>query len=409
LLAEKIDDSLFFQTMHKLLKVGYIYRGSLTKQIKGVPQGSILSPILSNIYLNKFDEQMSFVKTKLDKGDSRRRKLNPIYIKAVKNKDYKLISKTNPYLNNDNEWRRIWYVRYADDFLVGIIGSKNDADIVKNVISLILKNIKLELNEEKTIITHATTKKAYFLGYYIGITSNKRKQIIRVKRQNKSFFMRINTRPQLLAPVPRLIKKLKENGFAKQKNKTIIGTAKNLYILYDLNTIINTYKVLWLGILNYYNLANNISNLHSVHFILWTSCALTIAKKMKLRTISKVIDKYGKNLRVDKGLEFPLKFNLKRNKGIYNKYKPVENIDLWLERYFKRYKRTNTLLNKHCVICDSTENISIHHVNKLSNVKRKDLWGILHSAHKRKQIPVCSDCHYKIHKGLYDGINLNKF
>jgi len=130
---------------------------------------------------------------------------------------------------------------------------------------------------------------------------------------------------------------------------------------------------------------------------------------MKLRTISKVIDKYGKNLKVAKGFEFPLKLSFKRNNKIYNNYKPEENIDLWLERYLKRYKRTNTLLNKSCVICDSTENISIHHINKLSNIKKKDLWSILHSAHKRKQIPVCSDCHYKIHKGLYNGINLKKF
>jgi len=92
---------------------------------------------------------------------------------------------------------------------------------------------------------------------------------------------------------------------------------------------------------------------------------------MKLRTISKVIDKYGKNLKVAKGFEFPLKLSFKRNNKIYNNYKPEENIDLWLERYLKRYKRTNTLLNKSCVICDSTENISIHHINKLSNIKKK--------------------------------------
>jgi len=408
-LAERIDDSLFFQTMHKLLKAGYIYRGSITKQIKGVPQGSILSPLLSNIYLNKLDLIMSDIKMLFDTDNSRKRKINPIYVKAIKEKNYNLIYNTSPYLNKDENSKRIWYVRYADDFLIGIIGSKVDAIWIKDRISDFLNIINLELNNGKILITHATTGKAYYLGYYIGITLQRRKQIVKVERQGKSYNMRINTRPQLLAPIPKLIKKLKDNGFVKQKNRSMFGTAKNLYILYDLNTIINTYKTLWLGILNYYNLANNISKLHCVHFILWTSCALTIAKKMKLRTISKVIDKYGKNLRVNKGFEFPLKISLKRNKLIYNKYIPEVNIDLWLERYLKRYKRTNTLLNKGCVICGSTQNISIHHINKLSNIKKKDLWSILHSAHKRKQIPVCSDCHYKIHKGLYTGTNLSKF
>jgi len=217
LLNNKIKDDLFFQTMYKLLKAGYIYKGSITKQLKGVPQGSILSPILSNIYLTVLDNGMSFVKSKFDIGNSIKRKFNPIYLKALKVNNNKLLLKINPYIDKDELWRRVWYVRYADDFLVGIIGSKNDVNFIKELISIILKDIKLELNEEKMLITHATTNKAHFLGYYIGITSNKRKPIKKVYRNNKSFYTRINTRPQLLVPIPRLIKKLKENNFAKQK------------------------------------------------------------------------------------------------------------------------------------------------------------------------------------------------
>jgi len=103
LLAEKIEDNLFFQTMHKLLKAGYIYRGSITKQVKGVPQGSILSPILSNIYLNQFDCYILRIKEFFDRGNSRKRKFNPLYIKALKTKDYKLISKISPYISKDRE------------------------------------------------------------------------------------------------------------------------------------------------------------------------------------------------------------------------------------------------------------------------------------------------------------------
>jgi len=116
--------------------------------------------------------------------------------------------------------------------------------MVKQQIANFLVSLKLDLNDAKTLITHATTKKAYFLGYFVGITSQKRKPIIKIKRNNKVYYMRINTRPQLVAPVPFLLKKLKENGIAKQKGKEYIGTAKNLYILYDLNTIIMTMRSL---------------------------------------------------------------------------------------------------------------------------------------------------------------------
>jgi hypothetical protein len=176
--------------------------------------------------------------------------------------------------------------------------------------------------------------------------------------------------------------------------------------LYDLNTIVNTMRSLWLGIYNYYILANNISKLHSIHYIIWCSCALTIAKKMKLRTIAKVISKYGKSLKVDKTIKFPLKVTLERTTKISKFYKPEHNIDMWLNKFFKRYKKTNTLLSKECVICQSKKNISIHHINKLSTVKNKDIWNILHSAHNRKQLSVCSDCHNKIHRGLYTGVKL---
>jgi hypothetical protein len=107
-----------------------------------------------------------------------------------------------------------------------------------------LRLLNLDLNEAKTLITHATTQKAYFLGYFVGITSQTRKPIIKVKRDNSKYYMRVNTRPQLLAPIPYLLKKLKENGIAKQVGQEYRGTAKNLYVLYDLNTIVNTMRSL---------------------------------------------------------------------------------------------------------------------------------------------------------------------
>jgi group II intron reverse transcriptase/maturase len=409
-LEEKIIDPLFFQTMYKILKAGYIYRGSWTKQLQGVPQGSILGPILSNIYLHKMDLFILNFKNEFDRGNSRKRKFSSDYIKALNTNNKQLLLTLNPYKLNDNNWKRLWYVRYADDFLIGVIGSKTDAVNIKKEISTFLFDcLKLNLNEGKTLITHSTTQKAHFLGYSIRITPQGKKKIQQIQRGGNTYKTRINTRPQLLAPVTSLLRKLKENGIAKQKGKVYVGTAKNIYLAYDINTIVNSLYTLWLGIYNYYILANNISKLHSIHFIIWISCALTLAKKLRVRTISKIITKYGKNLRVGKNIKFPLKVELKRNKKVLKNYKPLNNFEIWIDRFFKRFKKTNTLLNNECVICGSNLNISIHHINKLSNVKNKDFWHKLHSAHNRKQLTVCSDCHSKIHKGLYNGVKLTTF
>lgn len=81
----------------------------------------------------------------------------------------------------DTNYKRLKYVRYADDFLIGIIGSKQDAKEVKEDIkNFLYEKLKLELSDEKTLITH-TEDSARFLGYEIFVRkSNAQRRILQV-------------------------------------------------------------------------------------------------------------------------------------------------------------------------------------------------------------------------------------
>jgi hypothetical protein len=122
-------------------------------------------------------------------------------------------------LGRDLNYKRLWYVRYADDFLIGVIGSYDDCHKVRKKITDFLKeSLKMELNLEKTKITHATTDRAKFLGLEIRITPYEKKPVRRVVRGDQSYMIKLNTSPQLLAPLSNILDKLREMGLIKKGN-----------------------------------------------------------------------------------------------------------------------------------------------------------------------------------------------
>jgi group II intron reverse transcriptase/maturase len=182
-LAEHIHDGRFLRLIRELLKAGYLEDWKWNRTLSGAPQGSIIGPILSNIYLSKFD---AFVEKTLiptyTRGD--RRQANSVYshlnntlrrrrkqgkMEEVKRleKQRRALPSVDPY---DPNYRRLRYCRYADDFCLGFIGSKEEAEDIKCQVGRFLnEHLKLELSKTKTLITHARTEKARFLGYEIAI------------------------------------------------------------------------------------------------------------------------------------------------------------------------------------------------------------------------------------------------
>jgi len=262
----KVDDQAFIDLLYKYMKVGY---GESIKQATpmkvGVIQGGILSPILANIYMHPFDEWVEHhLMPNFNKGIKRKR--NPEYFKNYYQDGLKVKDKSiRSILSIDPSFRRMYYFRYADDFIIGVDGSRKDCVELKNKINEFLgTNLNMVLNLDKTKITNAQKDSARFLGYRIHKTKIS-KMPLKVDKRGR--LCRVVPRPILDAPTQELVKRLIERKYAtKKKNPTRNGR----YINHQLTDIINHFRSVERGILNYYSLANNYGKLVGrVHFILF--------------------------------------------------------------------------------------------------------------------------------------------
>ncbi len=370
-LREKIDDEPFIDLIYKYLKAGF--SDKLTDEVNpmriGVAQGGLISPILSNIYMHPFDEWMEDILIpKYTFG--KRKKVNPEYNRMLYIHGASVDKTIRTTIASDPNFSRIYYVRYVDDFLIGIQGSKSTCEQIRSEAKLFLKNeLSLTLNVDKSKITHSTTDHAVFLGYNISCTPMKKMQI---GYNAKNKLVRNTTRTVLNAPIPRVLKRLKEKGFLNSKN---MPTRNGRYINIDLWNIIDNHKSIERGILNYYSMANNYGRLAArVHFSLKYSCALTISSKMKLKTMRGAFRKYGKDLTITTGsnsISYP-KISYRR------RYKPIKraepNFDKILNSLIYRFKRSRGDLMGPCILCGCETDIEVHHVKKLPDVAKKKDW-----------------------------------
>lgn len=304
--------------IRKILEAGYIKDEDLKKGKKpeiiksniGTPQGIILSPLFSNMVLHQLDDFVeNELKEKYHRGRLRQanlayRKLRYLIKRTEDLKQRKkLIQKAKKMPSKkieDPDFRRIFYVRYADDWIILVAGPFGEAVTIREEIRVKLEKLGLTLNQEKTKITSLRNDKVRFLGFDIFIkkTGNDHfKPITRVK--NKNTFTSINHSPRLIiqAPIEDLLTKLIENGFLKRNSKgEFFPKGKPSCVPLTHPQILNYFNSKIRGIINYYSCVHNRMNLYSITRFLTYSCALTLAKKFKLKTLAKTFKKFGKNL-----------------------------------------------------------------------------------------------------------------
>ena len=302
-LSENVHDGRFINLMRELLEAGYMEDWTYTQTLSGSPQGGIVSPILSNILLNKLDK---FVETKLIPQDTKgvkrqrnqeyenllaksrrqRQKGNPEKAKILR-KQAQMMPSRETY---DPDYRRLKYVRYADDFLLGFVGPRSEAEEIKQQLREYLRDeLKLELSEEKTLITHARSEAARFLGYEVTTLQEDRKRTMTIKgTDRRSANGRIGLR------VPPNILKEKQQRYMR-KGKAIQRTE-----LIDESdyTIVSIYQSVYRGSVNYYRLAYNMHTLGKLKWVMETSLLKTLATKHKMVT-SQVVKKYKAELVVN--------------------------------------------------------------------------------------------------------------
>src|SRR5271156_612692 len=215
--------------------------------------------------------------------------------------------------------------------------------------------------------------------------------------------MRSNTRPLLQAPIKKLVSKLTEKGFAKHG-----GTPTRLARMtpFETNQIVKHFWQIWLGLSTYYSFADNYGSLGRIHYILKYSCVLTLASKLKLKTAKRVFAKFGKDILIkdkvgkiiasfpDVPLAKPKTFHITK----FTDLNPLARLEKLANSTF----RSKAVLNSTCSVCDTAENIEMHHVRKLRDSTRAikmDYLTSMMSRMNRKQIPICKPCHIKYHRG----------
>ncbi|HMA35902.1 MAG TPA: reverse transcriptase domain-containing protein [Chloroflexia bacterium] len=416
ILSEKIHDGRFLRLLRELLEAGYLEDWKFHHTYSGVPQGGVLSPLLSNVYLNQFDQ---WVETTLIPANTRgtRQKTNPAYqriggqLRRMRKKGQKegvkeLIKQRRKLPTNDPtnpDYRRLFYTRYADDFLLGYVGTRAEAEEIKRQIKeWLAEHLHLTLAEEKTLITHATTQAARFLSYDIS-TRHADDWLDKQKRRALNGLIRL--------AVPASVVEAKCRRYCK---KGKVHHRPELLTESDY-TIVMNYQQQYRGIVQYYQLAHNVAWFNRLHWFMQGSLAKTLAAKHK-STMMKQLRRLkttttdphtGTRLkclevRVEREGKAPL---IARFGGISLVRRPQASVTDQLP--VERYRRTELLqrfLADECELCGSQENVEVHHIRKLADLnttgrKEKPLWVQRMVERQRKTLVVCQECHEAIHAG----------
>ncbi len=423
LLRKRIKDEAFISLMWKFLRAGYMEQWVYHTTYSGSPQGSGMSPILSNIYLHELDVFMANLKSKFDIGESRLRKVHEdhhkvrwAFRKAKKNleenrteenlKIFKQAQKvllSTPHLcEMDDTFKRLQYNRYADDFLIAVTGSKEEAKSIKEQVRIFLEEtLKLTMSEEKTHITHSSEMVRY-LGYDIRVSRSQD-----VKRTKKGLQRVWLGKVQLYVPKEKWIAKLHEYGalkIKKDENGKEIWKPIHRGALMPLDdvAIISKYNSEIRGLYNYYRMAINACNLGKFHFIMQGSCLKTLAAKYN-SSLMKMYKKYrsenggfGVNYKTKSGIkrcEF-YKDGFKRDKSDAPKF--ADTMPQYREN-IKPNSLAGRLKSGTCEACGASPvKVYMHHVKRLKDLKSDNEFEMLMIQKRRKSLALCHKCYEEV-------------
>jgi group II intron reverse transcriptase/maturase len=421
LLRRDIEDDRFMKLMREMLQAGYMEDWRYHQTYSGTPQGGVVSPLLSNVYLHELDE---YVETTLiphyTRGEERRRNPEYKYWRNVRQyakrkgkrerfQEAEAMMRQLPYGDpQDPGFRRLKYVRYADDFLLGLAGPKSEAVEIKEAIREFLRDqLNLEMSEEKTLVTHAATTPAKFLGY--GITA----PITDTKQTGKR--RALNGKIQLRMPKSVLaewISKYTRNGKPIHRKELTVSSD------YD---IVKQYAWELNGLYHYYSPAINVGELYDLKYVMYSSLTRTLANKHRmtvtqvlrkhetrengLKTLMVVVEREGKQPLVAKFGNTPLR-----------RKRTITTIpDAIVKVHASRTELLQRMQANQCEICGREVDVEVHHIRKISDLKRKwqgrkskPVWVKQMIARNRKTLVVCRECHSDIHGGRYDGPSLTK-
>lgn len=424
LLEKRIDDRRFIKLIKGMLKAGYLEEWTYYPTHSGTPQGGVVSPILSNVYLHELDSFMKELIYQFTKGKKRKllREYNTLaHRKSRIRKEIDLHGKRDDLIEEltridrkmktlpsgdpyDEGYRRLRYCRYADDFIAGIIGTKDEAKEIMSVVSSFLRNeLQLGVAPDKTGIKSGK-EGIYFLSYKISVYRTNK--VIRtksfgrhVKRRSVADTIRLEV-PE--GKAQEFCQKYGYGDWQKMKPRHRPELADN-----SETEIILTYNSELRGLANYYALANDVkTKLKKLEYLANYSLFNTLANKHKVRR-KRII------ARMRKGNEFIHEYKAKgeiKETKVF-RLKHMENTVDWdtdsipntLYLTASRSELVKRLNNGECEYC-RRKNLPVqsHHLKKLKDLKKKPnlrLWQKVMIARNRKTLILCAECHEDLHKG----------
>jgi group II intron reverse transcriptase/maturase len=412
-LGEKIHDNRLLRLVGQMLRAGYLEDWVWNATLSGAPQGGVLSPCLSNIYLDRLDK---FVETVLLPGYTRgvRRRSNPLHrrvtkaiYRARKRGDHAAVralhkqQRSLPALDPcDPGYRRLRYIRYADDTLLGFTGPKAEAEEIKSRLAQFLHDeLKLELSETKTLITHARTSAARFLGYEIIVQHDNRKITAGRRAVNGGIRLRVPI-DVIKAKCTRYTQRGKPERRPELMNETD-------------HAIISRYGAEYRGIVQYYLLAGDVYRLTRLHWVMLTSLLKTLAGKHD-STVSKMARKHGATIQTPDGPRKCMQARVQRRDGRKPLVATFGGIPLRRQHNAilrdrepvpatsRRKELIHRLLAGRCEICGDADQVRVHQIRKLADLDKPGQpdppqWVQIMARRRRKTLVVCEPCYASIH------------
>jgi group II intron reverse transcriptase/maturase len=431
ILSRRIGDGRFLNLIDLFLKAGYMENRRIFHPLTGTPQGGVVSPILANIYLHELDVFMEELCQRYS-TDAKNRRSNEAYQRlnlqrfyARKRGEYhraealikqmRTLPSRDPF---DPNYIRVKYTRYADDFLVMVIGSKGlSYQIRAEIKGFLCTELQLELSAEQTLITNLGEQPVSFLGYEIAKTRENTALTENTRGVKKRA---ANETIQLLVPAEVIAEKLKpfvRNGKAVHHNARINDPVLDILIQYNAEIR---------GLYNYYCLATDVSTkINKFRYYHYTSLQKTIARKEKC-SVAQVLEKYGVDVKLKQGTGtrklLGVTYQTQAGKKTLTYFnEPIKKRDqpdigpgglgIWDKPILERHQILARLAAEKCELCgnpwDSTNTLEVHHVRKLKDIKQKyarrglniPQWVLRMSSLRRKTLVVCQKCHDEIHAG----------
>lgn len=431
ILRKRIDDEAFISLMWKFLKAGYMEQWQYHMTYSGTPQGSGMSPILANIYLNELDRYMGEYKARFYKPT---RTANPahrnmaskiFYYKAKNDKVWDDLSveekkecartlrqmrseqrKLPTHPVQETSYKAIQYVRYADDFIVGVIGSHEDAKKLKQDLTVFLKEkLGLTLSTEKTKITN-TAENARFLGYDISVSRSQDIKRLKNGKRQRVYSGVVQLRMPLEKWTAKLLEygaiRIKKDESGKERWKTMprgkLINRTDIEILSRYNSEIR-------GLYNYYAIAGNVSTLNHFSSRMKYSMLKTFGSKYRCK-VRKIKERYVKNgeFTVAYKTKSGMKESVYYHDGFRKKTEPalgqVDMLDIY-KKYDKPDSLAIRLHTNKCELCGmDCDGLEMHQVRRLKDLNGEQEWERIMLQRRRKTLAVCPSCHIEIHNSM---------